>query len=186
MQDSDNCSEYEYIVWQGWVQEGGRKAVTAPRREGSRGSMQGAVPVLSPSPKGEPSTHQRQVPPCTKGRWSPLEMRMHSGVYARGSSRTWLCWNQPLLVGQTDPVMGSGNLVFWILHKTSFYHASTALPHRPCAEEHTATPVSHPSTVRAKRGVCGGFIFSFSPSCSALKTDECTLQANEKFLATFD
>lgn len=131
MQDSDNCSEYEYIVWQGWVQEGGRKAVTAPRREGSRGSMQGAVPVLSPSPKGEPSTHQRQVPPCTKGRWSPLEMRMHSGVYARGSSRTWLCWNQPLLVGQTDPVMGSGNLVFL---KTSFKNQFLPCIHCPAPQ----------------------------------------------------
>lgn len=39
------------------------------------GSMHGAVPMLSLSPREELSTLQRQAPPCMKGRCSPLEKK---------------------------------------------------------------------------------------------------------------
>lgn len=110
------------------------------------GSMHGAVPMLSLSPREELSTHQRQVPPCMKGRCSPLENRMCSGMcktHARGSSGSWLCRDQTFLLGQTNPVMGSGNLVFRILSHTGIYHdVHHPAPQTPCSRIYCNTSVT--------------------------------------------
>jgi len=47
-QDGDHCSECEIIIWRGWVQEGGRKSVTALRREAAW------------------APHMVQCPPCMR------------------------------------------------------------------------------------------------------------------------
>lgn len=103
-------------------------------------------------------------------------------THARGSGGIWLCRDQTLLVGQTDPVMGSGDLVPRILAHMAFYHDI----HRLHAAEYITTPVSNPFTIRAKGGFHGGPIFSFSPSYIALKTNEHALEANWTFLTKFD
>lgn len=81
------------------------------------------------------------------------------------------------LDGQTDPMMGSGNLLFRILSHTSFTMTSTVLPHRAHEAACIATPVSHPFTVRPKGGLPQGPVFSLSPSSIALETVECGLEA---------
>lgn len=46
----------------------------------------------------------------------------------------------------------------------------TSLDHRPHAEEHSATPVSHPFTEGLEEVSREVLLFNFSPSCTALKS----------------